>query len=255
MTHPLLSVVGLGPGDPQLLTAQALAALERAETLVGYRRYLDLLPPRLLEGRTLISSGMTREMERCERALDSALSGSPTALVSSGDAGVYGMAGLRLELLHAKGLQERVTVEIVPGVPALMAAAALLGAPLMHDFAVISLSDLLTPWERIEERLTLAARADFVLGIYNPCSSRRTWQLPRAKELLLQEKPGETPVGLVRQAFRPEQELRLCTLAALDPATVDMLSILVVGNSATRFLGNHMVTPRGYFEKYASETV
>ncbi len=251
-TSARLKVVGIGPGDAALLTGQARQALEQARTVVGYGRYLELLPPELLRGKKLTATGMTKEMERCEQAIAAAMSGEPTVVVSSGDAGVYGMAGLVLELAHEKGLAHVLDVEIVPGVPALMAAAAILGAPLMHDFAAVSLSDLLTPWERIETRLSLAARADFVIGIYNPRSKRRDWQLPRAKELLLAELAPETPVGVVRQAFRKEQEHWTCTLHALDPARVDMLCILVVGNSATRLVDGRMVTPRGYFEKYGT---
>jgi len=250
MKRPELKVVGIGPGHESLLTLQARQALEWAETIAGYGRYLDLLPPELLQGKKRIASGMTQEIKRCELAIEAAMAGQATVVVSSGDAGVYGMAGLVLELVHHKGLQHELDVEIVPGVPALMAAAALLGAPLVHDFAAISLSDLLTPWERIEQRISLAARADFVLGIYNPRSSRRRWQLPRALELLLQEKPPQTPTGLVRQACREEQEVRVCTLSELDPETVDMLCIIVVGNNATTLLEGRMVTPRGYFQKY-----
>lgn len=250
MTRPALKVAGIGPGHADLLTDQARQALLWADTVAGYGPYLDLLPPELLEGKTRIASGMTKEIERCERAIEAAMAGSATVVVSSGDAGVYGMAGLVLELVHHKQLQDELDVEIIPGVPALMAAAALLGAPLVHDFAAVSLSDLLTPWERIEQRLSLAARADFVLGIYNPRSRRRDWQLPRAKELLLQEKPPQTPVGIVRQAYRQEQRVTICTLGELQPESVDMLCILVVGNSSTAMLEGRMVTPRGYFEKY-----
>lgn len=254
MHKGLVQVVGIGPGNGALLTAQALEALDAAHTVVGYKMYLELLPDGMLEGKTLISTGMTKEMERCEQAIEAALAGSRTVVVSSGDAGVYGMAGLVLELVHEKGVADKVDVEVLPGIPALIAAAAILGAPLMHDFAAVSLSDLLTPWERIEQRISLAARADFVLGIYNPRSRRRTRQLPRAKDLLLAEKPGDTPVGIVRQAYREEQSATITTLDALDPESVDMLCILVVGNSATRVFEMdgqaRMVTPRGYFEKY-----
>ncbi len=250
MSLPGLKVVGIGPGDASQLTFQARDALVWAEVVAGYGPYLDLLPLELLQGKERIASGMTREIQRCEQAIAAALAGRATVVVSSGDAGVYGMAGLVLELVQQQGVAERLEVEVVPGVPALMAAAALLGAPLVHDFAAVSLSDLLTPWEKIEERISLAARADFVLGVYNPRSTRRTWQLPRAKELLLQEKSAQTPVGLVRQAYRQGQHVSCCTLEALEPENVDMLSILVVGNSSTCFLDGRMVTPRGYFAKY-----
>lgn len=245
-----LKVVGLGPGRFELLTGQAVAALEWCQTLVGYKRYLALLPSYLLEGRNCMATGMTKEIERCEQAIEAARSGSRTALVSSGDAGVYGMAGLVLELLAEKNLDQELDVEIIPGVPALMAAAALLGAPLMHDFACISLSDLLTPWERIEKRLECAAAADFVIGLYNPRSLKRTWQLPRTLEIIRTLQPAATPVGLVRQAFRQDERVSVHTLADFDPEAVDMLSICIVGNSTTRIVANRMVTPRGYFGKY-----
>ncbi len=245
-----LKIIGLGPGHYDLLTPQAAAALHWCQTIIGYKPYLELLPPEVLQGRHFVATGMTREIERCEQAIDAALAGQRTAVVSSGDAGVYGMAGLVLELLEERRLGTRLDVEIIPGVPALMAAAALLGAPLMHDFACISLSDLLTPWERIEQRLSCAASADFVIGLYNPCSRKRDWQLPRALEIIRSQQPDSTPVGLVRQAYRPGQHVTLNTLADLDPTTVDMLSICIVGNSTTRILSGRMVTPRGYFQKY-----
>ncbi len=247
---PILTVVGLGPGDMALLTPQALAALQRAELLVGYRRYLELLPGELLAGRQVESSGMMAEMERCSVAIDAALAGRRTVLVSSGDAGVYGMAGLALELIERRGLLDRLELDIVPGVPAVIAAAALLGAPLTHDFACVSLSDLLTPWLVIEKRVVLAAEADFVLALYNPRSRRRDWQLPRVLELLRGVRSPDTPVGIVREAFRPEQRVTLTPLSAMDPGAVDMLSIVIVGNSQSRLAGRRMVTPRGYLQKY-----
>lgn len=250
MSLPGLKVVGIGPGAASQLTFQAWDALAWADVVAGYGPYLDLLPAEALQGKQRIASGMTKEIERCEQAIAAALAGKATVVVSSGDAGVYGMAGLVLELVQQQGVAERLEVEVVPGVPALMAAAALLGAPLVHDFAAISLSDLLTPWETIEQRISLAARADFVLGIYNPRSRRRTWQLPRAKELLLQEKSPQTPLGLVRQAYREGQAVRCCTLQNLDPEDVDMLSIVIVGNSSTYIQDECLVTPRGYFAKY-----
>lgn len=252
MSLPGLKVVGIGPGAGSQLTFQAREALVWADVVAGYGPYLDLLPSELLQGKERITSGMTREIERCEQAIAAALTGKATVVVSSGDAGVYGMAGLVLELVQQQGVADRLEVEVVPGVPALMAAAALLGAPLVHDFAAISLSDLLTPWEKIEQRISLAARADFVLGIYNPRSRRRTWQLPRAMELLLQEKSPHTPVGLVRQAYREGQAIHCCTLQSLDPESVDMLSILIVGNSSTYLQNGRLITPRGYFAKYGS---
>lgn len=246
-----ITVVGLGPGDAALLPPMARQALLRARAIVGYKGYIGLLEPELLEGRQVLSTGMTGEVERCNAAIDLAVSGVETAVVSSGDAGVYAMAGLVLELLEARGLLGQVDFEVVPGIPALCAAAALLGAPLMHDFAVVSLSDLLTSWEQIERRLAAAAGADFVVVLYNPRSGRRTDQLPRALELLRAHKPGGTPVGLVKRAFRPGQEILATTLDALDPQAVDMQSIVLVGNASTRLVGGRLLTPRGYAGKYA----
>lgn len=248
-----ITVVGLGPGDAALLPPLARQALVRAQAIVGYKGYIGLLEPEILHGRQVLSTGMTGEVERCNAALDLALAGTETVVVSSGDAGVYAMAGLVLEILEARGLLDRLDLEVVPGIPALCAAAALLGAPLMHDFAVISLSDLLTPWEVIEQRLDAAARADFVVVLYNPRSGRRRDQLPKALATLAAHRSGATPVGLVKRAFRPGQEVLAATLATLDPEAVDMQSILVVGNSSTRMAGARMLTPRGYAGKYGLE--
>lgn len=250
-----ITVVGLGPGDAALLPPMAREALSRAKAIVGYKGYIELLEPELLEGRQVLSTGMTGEVERCGAAIDLAVSGVETVVVSSGDAGVYAMSGLVLELMEARGLLDAIRFEVVPGIPALCAAAALLGAPLMHDFAVISLSDLLTPWELIERRLAAAAAADFVVVLYNPRSGCRKDQLPKALGILSAARPGATPVGLVKRAFRPGQEVIATTLSALDPEAVDMQSILVVGNASTRLVhglgGGRMLTPRGYAGKYA----
>ncbi|SMP39165.1 precorrin-3B C17-methyltransferase [Desulfonatronum zhilinae] len=241
-----LSVVGLGPGSPELLTPQARDILERSQAILGYGVYIDLIPRELLAGKQVLASGMRREVERCNQAVDMAMEGVDTALVSSGDAGIYGMAGPCLEILEQRGALDHVDFEIVPGIPALAAAAALLGAPLMHDFAVISLSDLLTPWERILRRIDHASQADFVLVLYNPRSRGRDWQLAKALEVAAEHLVPETPVGLVRNAFRPGQEVSVWTLATLPVDRVDMLSILFIGNSQTRALGARLLTPRGY---------
>ncbi|WP_051822493.1 precorrin-3B C(17)-methyltransferase [Desulfonatronum thiodismutans] len=241
-----LAVVGLGPGSPELLTPQARNILERSRAILGYGVYIDLIPRELLAGKQVLASGMRREMERCNQAVDLALAGVDTALVSSGDAGIYGMAGPCLEILEQRGVLDQVDFEVVPGIPALAAAAALLGAPLMHDFAVISLSDLLTPWERILRRIDHAGRADFVLVLYNPRSRGRDWQLAKALEVAAEHLPPETPVGLVRNAFRSGQEVSMWTLATVPVDRVDMLSILFIGNSQTRALGTRLLTPRGY---------
>ena len=245
-----MTAVSLGPGDPHYLAPRAKEALLQAEVIVGYKTYMDLIDPELLKGKEAISTGMMDEIRRCEMTIEKALDGKDTAVVSSGDAGIYGMAGLILELLAEQGLLDKVEVEVIPGIPALSAAAALLGAPLMHDFAVISLSDLMTPWEVIQSRIEAAVKADFVLVIYNPRSKKRSWQLDKVRELILEHRDKQTPVGIVRNAMRNGQSLKITTLSNLDKSGVDMLSILVVGNSFTRVLGGRMVTPRGYMGKY-----
>src|SRR6266702_4213431 len=247
-----LYVVGIGPGDLNHMTYEAREAIESAEVVVGYQTYLDLIEP-LLEGKEVVSSGMMREVERCDEALRIASSGKTVALVSGGDAGVYGMAGLVLELangavgaIHELPLQQPEIV-VVPGVSALQAAAAVLGAPLMHDFAVISLSDLLTPWDAIERRLKAAAAADFVVAIYNPRSKGRVQHIARALELLLIDRQGETPVGNVRNACRAGEERVVTTLAEMLDHPIVMFSLVMIGNSAT-FIDKmgRMITPRGY---------
>lgn len=243
-------VVGLGPGDPELTAPLATHALCNAQVVAGYSTYLDLVPSELLLGKRIISTGMMGEVERCTMAIESAIAGDDTVVVSGGDAGVYGMAGLVLELLEARGLQDTLDFRVIPGIPALTGAAALLGAPLTHDFACISLSDLLTPWELIEKRLAAAASADFVLVLYNPRSKRRSGLLARAFEIIAPHRDSGTPVGMVRQAWRHGQSVEVNTLANIDPEAADMLTIVVVGNSQTRFAGSRMLTPRGYAGKY-----
>ena len=253
-----LFVVGIGPGDLKHMTYEAREAIELAEVVVGYTPYLQLIDP-LLQGKELFSSGMTKEVERCREALRLATEGKTVALVSSGDAGIYGMAGLILELvgaaprvgLHAgehmgSPLQD-IDIIIIPGVSALQSAAAVLGAPLMHDFAVISLSDLLTPWDMIEKRLTAAAAADFVVAIYNPRSKGRVRQIERAREIMLAGRSPQTPVGIVRNACRTGEQKIITTLADMPIERIDMFSLVMIGNSATFVDGQgRMITPRGY---------
>lgn len=258
-----LLVVGLGPGDPGLLAPDALAALRAADTVIGYSRYIDLVDPAILEGKSLVATGMGGEIARCEKALAAARAGKRACLVCSGDPGVYAMASLIMEMVHAKGLSlADLPVTIVPGIPAVCAAAALLGAPLSHDFACVSLSDLLTPWERIACRLAHAFAADFVVALYNPRSRTRREHLGLALDIARQHQDGETPVGHVRNAYRPSQEVTLLRLEDIDPEQADMFSILLVGNSMTTFLpsldggaawshGARMYTPRGYDGKYS----
>lgn len=249
VTKNMIYIVGLGPGDTTLLPPMAVCALTQATVIVGYTLYVDMVPDELRKGKRLISTGMRQETDRANAALDAALAGADVAVVCSGDAGVYGMAGLVLELLHARGLTDALRVEVIPGIPAVCAAAALLGAPLMHDFACVSLSDLLTAWSTIVTRLDAALRADFVLALYNPRSKGRLWQLEEALALARTLRPGTTPVGVVRNAYRPEQSVIISTLDEIRADCFDMLSIGIIGNSATRRLGQcgqYMVTPRGY---------
>ena len=236
----MIYVVGLGPGRKEEMTGRALAALERCDTILGYRAYIDLVR-RIFPDKDLRASPMKAEVERCREALELALSGRTVGLVSSGDPGVYGMAGLMLEV--AAG---RVDVEVVPGVTAANSAAALLGAPLMHDFAVISLSDLLTPWNLIERRLDAVAAADFVVCLYNPASRGRPTHLQWACDILLRYKAPETVAGWARSVGREEERYCVTTLGQLRDAELDMFCTAVVGNIGTTVLEGRMVTPRGY---------
>lgn len=220
--------------------------MAQSQAIVGYSTYIDLIPARILAGKTVLSSGMRKEEDRCRKAVDLARNGLAVCLVSGGDAGIYGMAGLCLEILDQENLLDAMDCEIIPGVPALAAAAALLGAPLMHDFAVISLSDLLTPWATIEKRLDLASQADFVLALYNPRSRGRREHLERAVRIVTRHRRPATPAGLVRNAFRAGQQVSTHALNCLPLADVDMLSIIVIGNSQTRLVGHRLLTPRGY---------
>lgn len=256
-----LSVVSLGPGHRSFMVPQAVSALVAAEVLVGYKMYLELIAD-LTCGKTIVSSGMRKEIDRCQAAIDHALDGFRVALVSSGDAGIYGMAGLIFDLCRERNLtiagnddhppQELdFYLDVIPGVAAFNAAASLVGAPLMHDFAAISLSDHLTPWEVIEKRLANAAAADFVLAIYNPRSKSRPFLLEQAQKVLLRHRPPETPLAIVNKAMREGQWELLTTLADIPHDRVDMQSILLVGNSRTYIWKGWMVTPRGYLDKYS----
>lgn len=240
-----LVVVGLGPGSAETLTPQARDAIGRSGLVIGYAGYFDWVAD-LVEGKECIALPLTREAERARLAVDRATRGESVCVISSGDSGVYGMASLVLETLAADGPADGLDVAVVPGISAVNACASLLGAPLAHDFAVISLSDLLTPWEAIERRLTAVSAADFVVALYNPRSERRPWQFPRARDLLLTSLPPETPAGIVRNAYRPGQSVEVTTLASMADGPVDMLTTIIVGNSQTRRFGSRMVTPRGY---------
>ena len=236
-----LYIVGLGPGGGDTMTPQARQALEESQVLCGYTTYLDLAGD-LLEGREVISTPMTRELERCRLALESADSGKTTAMICSGDPGVYGMAGPILELSEH---YPQVDIQVIPGVTAALAGAAVLGAPLMHDFVVLSLSDLLTPWPVIEKRLDCAGAGDFVVCLYNPMSKKRRDHLARACRILLNHRSPETPCGWVRNIGREGQEYKLLTLAELEHEEVDMFTTVFIGSSSTRRLGDRLATPRG----------
>jgi len=224
--------------------------LRQADCIVGYTTYIRLLSRDLLGGKDVVSTGMTGEITRCRTAVDRALAGSNTAVVCSGDPGIYALAGLLLEILREQGLLDRVPFRVVPGIPAFCAAAALLGAPLMHDFAVVSLSDLLTPWETIERRIRAALEADFVLALYNPRSKKRDWQLPRILEMYRFFGAGDRPVGAVKNAAREGESVHLTTVSGLDPEEVDMFTTVIIGNSQTTSWNRVMITPRGYMAKY-----
>ncbi|MFF8946254.1 precorrin-3B C(17)-methyltransferase [Streptomyces sp. NPDC014864] len=236
-----LAVVGLGPGARDLLTPRARAELRRARVLVGLDQYVDQIRDLLLPGTRILESGLGAEEERARTAVAEARAGHAVALIGSGDAGVYAMASPALA-----EASDDIDVIGVPGVTAALAAGALLGAPLGHDHVSISLSDLHTPWEVIERRVRAAAEADLVVTFYNPRSRGRDWQLPKALAILAAHREPATPVGVVRNASRPDESSRLTSLAELDPAWVDMMTVVTVGNTATREIAGRMVTPRGY---------
>jgi len=243
-----LAVVGTGPGAVDLITPRARQAIEQAEVVVGYKTYLDLVTDCITPGQQVISSAMMQEIDRCRKALALADKEKKVALVCGGDPGIYAMAGLVYELVRETGSKSR--IEIIPGIAALNSCAAILGAPLMHDFAAISLSDLMTPWEVIEKRLQAAAMADFVTVIYNPKSKKRTTQIVRAREIMLTYRKPETPVGIVTGATRPHESVCLTSLQAMLDADIGMQSTVIIGNSQTFLYNDKMITPRGYTDKY-----
>lgn len=236
-------VIGIGPGEESYMTPAAKEAILSSDVVIGYKTYIDLIP-HLIENKKVIDSGMKKEIERCNLALDLAEEGATVSLISSGDPGIYGMAGAMLEV---KGQRNSgVTIEVIPGVTAVSAAAAVLGAPLMHDFTVISLSDLLTDWEVIKKRLHLAAEGDFVIALYNPKSKGRVTQIEEAREILLKYRKKETPVGIVRNAKREGEAHIITTLDEMLQHPIDMLTVVIIGNSNTFIEGDKIITPRGY---------
>lgn len=242
-----ISVVGMGPGSRDKMTLEARQTLEACDVVAGYSVYIDLIRQSFPQKEWIITP-MRREEERCRAAVEAALSGRHVAMISSGDAGIYGMAALIYEVAQD---YPPIEIEVIPGVTAACSGGALLGAPLTHDFAVVSLSDLLTPWEKIEQRLALAARADFVLCLYNPASRRRPGYLQRACEILLRHRSPDTVCGWVRSVGREGEEAHVLSLADLCRLEADMFTTVFVGSSMTKLIGGKMVTPRGYLQREA----
>ncbi len=234
-----LYVIGIGPGGREHMTIKAIEAIEDSQAIVGYTPYIDYLE-NLVEGKELFSTGMKGEIKRCEKAIDLVKEGKTTSIVSTGDAGLYGMAGPILELAGD------IEVEVVPGVTAAFSAAAELGAPVMHDYASISLSDLMTPWEVILKRVEHAARADFILAIYNPRSKGRKDHLSESIDIVLKFRDPKTPVGIVKNSGREGRDVSMTTLDSIDYEKIDMLTVLLVGNTQTYVENGKMITPRGY---------
>ena len=240
-----ITVIGLGPGSLDDMTPKALKAIQQAEVVAGYNTYIKLIET-LLEGKKVIGTGMMQEIDRCSLAVESAVGGKNTIVVSSGDSGVYGMAGLVLEIVLKYKKEERPEVEIIAGISAVNASASILGAPLMHDFAVISLSNLLTPWELIKKRVECAAQGDFVVALYNPKSKKRVQNIDEAREIMLKYKSPDTPVGIVNNASRPNQAKAISTLRDFTKEDINMFSMVIIGNSKTYVKDGYMITPRGY---------
>ncbi len=234
--------MGIGPGEYEQMTIKAANALKECDVIVGYTVYIDLVRDHF-PGKTFLTTPMTREVERCEMAFEEAKKGQTVAMICSGDAGVYGMSGLIYEVsVKYPGVE----VEVLPGVTAALSGAAVLGAPLIHDFALISLSDLLTPWEKIEKRLRMASEGDFVICLYNPSSRKRHDYLMKACDIMLKSKSPDTICGTVKNIGREGEEIHVCTLAQLRETSVDMFTTVFIGNSQTKEINGKMVTPRGY---------
>jgi precorrin-3B C17-methyltransferase len=250
-THGTLSIVGIGPGAQQHTTPEALKAIQEADLIVGYITYIKLVRP-LIEGKEVIRTGMTEEIGRARAAVERARGGAKVAIISSGDAGVYGMASLVFQVLQEEGWKRGDSPEVrfVPGMTALNSCGSLVGAPFGHDFCAISLSDLLTPWSVIRKRLEMAAAADFVVALYNPASGRRQRQIVEAQEILRKERVGATPVALVKSAYRKLQTVELSDLDHFLEYEIGMLTTVIVGSSQTFMFEGYMVTPRGYTNKY-----
>ena len=248
-----ITVIGIGPGHEGDMTTHAIMALRNADIVVGYSCYIPLISHLLKETVEIVSNGMKLERVRIDRALEIVGSGRDVCVISSGDSGIYGMAPLVYEMMHEKGIEA--DVEVIPGISAFQKAASLLGAPVGHDFCVISLSDLMTPWAVIEKRIKAAADADFVTAVYNPKSHGRYWELYRLKEIFLEFRSPDTPVGFVRQAGREGQRVTVTTLNGLDPEDIDMFTVIIIGNSQSYIFVDKIVTPRGYFRSESRDDI
>lgn len=253
MTIGKIVVAGIGPGSPADITPAVLHAVKEADVIVGYKYYFQFINDIVKPGAQCIDTGMRKEKERAEEAFRFAEEGNNVCVISSGDAGIYGMAPLVFEMKKEKGSD--IEVEVLPGISAFQKAASLLGAPIGHDFCIISMSDLMTPWKTIEKRIFAAASADFVTAVYNPKSKGRYWQLNRLVEIFLTERDPHTPVGYIRQAGREEQEIVVTTLAELDIEKIDMFTIVIIGNSQSYQFQDKIITPRGYYREEADENV
>ncbi len=240
-----LYAIGLGPGGEDNMTIRARRCIEGCDVLVGYSVYIDQIEP-FCSGKTLIRNGMGQEKDRCREAIRQAREGRTVGMVCSGDAGLYGMAGLILELVELEKLQEEVAVEVIPGITSAVSCSALLGAPIVEDFCTISLSDYMIDWEKIRHRIRMAAEGDFTIAFYNPRSQARPDYLKEALQLIEQYRGGDTPVGVVRNAYREGQQVRTTTLEMLDDTSVDMFCTVIIGNSKSRLCGGKIVTARGY---------
>lgn len=240
-----LTVVGIGPGSLNDMTPRAFNSIRNADVVVGYNAYITLIKS-LIEDKEVIGTAMLQEIDRCKMAVEKAISGQKVVVVSSGDPGIYGMAGLVLELVMQLPKEKQPKVEVVPGISAVSASAAILGAPLMHDFAVISLSDLLTPWDLIKKRAELVAQGDFVVALYNPKSKKRVTQIEEIREIMLKFKDPQTPVGIVNNATREKEYAIISNLNDFTKETIDMFSLVIIGNSNTYVEDGKIITPRGY---------
>ncbi|MEM6437928.1 MAG: precorrin-3B C(17)-methyltransferase, partial [Cyanobacteria bacterium P01_D01_bin.115] len=251
-----LALVGTGPGSLDQITPAAKAAIAQADAVIGYRLYIDLIRPFLRPGQIVEPWPIMQEQQRAERAITLANWGLNVAVISSGDCGIYAMAGLVLETLQAQGWDGQTpTIATLPGISALQSAAARVGAPLLHDFCAISLSDLLTPWPVIEKRLQAAAAADFVIALYNPKSQKRTEQIAIAQQILAQHRAPETPVAIVQSAYRPDENIVLTDVAHMLEPAIDMLTTVIIGNRSTQLYAGKLITPRGYATQRANGTV